>query len=467
MNLPENYVVICETQEETNEVIDFIEFDNTKTWQFWNYVTVSKNEWNIYAAKERAEQWFDKHKNISDYKTFTFKEWKKMKEAKTPPQYWYIKITEETLDAVNKVRAKQKENNEPINSNDYAYYGKNKKHSSFGGLGVDTVKEENLLELTLKEFKSYFLEEESIFPERWSILATKENIKEISDFFVKCTNGHFCYKGTSFTNWYFHSHCNADFSIYNHKNFSYCTSYKREGFEEISIEEFRKHVLKHPNKMKPYKENSEVTYEMITTHPYFKTLSEKELWNVIDKMNWEGYCKLDGLSCTDKVNNLINKFNNKTMKLIVSINEVLEIHKIACSTWKTKIANYLTRVDSNQNISFTQSEVDEMFKAATSDQKPVLTKIFGEPVKSIEWNKIKTGSKVMLKETGKICNVSKEVDFTKEFDVVFYNTPYLISSSNKFSKESVCEKYCTFHQDSKFVLFDASQIDYIIEVIKY
>lgn len=64
-------------------------------------------------------------------------------------------------------------------------------------------------------------------------------------------------------------------------------------------------------------------------------------------------------------------------KLTVSITEVLEIHKIACTTWKETIAKYLTRVDSDQNIFFTQEEVDKMFKAATSTQLPKLEDIFG------------------------------------------------------------------------------------------
>ena len=64
-------------------------------------------------------------------------------------------------------------------------------------------------------------------------------------------------------------------------------------------------------------------------------------------------------------------------KLTVSITDVLEIHKIACTTWKETIAKYLTRVDSDQNITFTQEEVDKMFKAATSTQLPKLEDIFG------------------------------------------------------------------------------------------
>lgn len=328
MNLLENYVVICTTEKETNEVINFIKPTNNRIWSFWKYVTISNNVWNIQGSEESVIQWFNKKHNISDYKTFTFKEWKEMKENK--------------------------------------------------------------------------------FPEKWAILATEENFKEISDFYVKHTNNDSTYKGDFWLNKYFHSHNSMGNKInqMTEIGFSFVEKYVKEGFELINFEQFKEHVLN-------------------------------------------------------------QKSNKKMQKLIINANELLEIHNIACSSWKTKLTSYLQRLDSNQMISFNQKEVDEMFKAATADQKPTLIKIFGEKQNPIEWDKIKTGSKVMLKETGKICNTTKNVDFTKEFDVVFYNTPYLISSSNKFSKEGVCEKYCTFHQNSKFVLFDANKIDYITKVIEY
>jgi hypothetical protein len=66
-------------------------------------------------------------------------------------------------------------------------------------------------------------------------------------------------------------------------------------------------------------------------------------------------------------------------KLTVSIIDVLEIHSIACDTWKSKIAtDYLPTVDKNQNITFKQYEIDAMFKAAITTQLPVLERIFGK-----------------------------------------------------------------------------------------
>jgi hypothetical protein len=325
MNLPENYIVICDTREETNIVKqsqDKYKNRDKNHWSYWRYCTFKNEDSNIFNNTEQVVEWF-KNKDISDYKAFTFKEWEEMKENKTPPQYWYIKVTEETLDTVNKVRAKQKENNEPIKLNDWYYYGNYNNYDGFGGLCLSTIQEKNLLELSLDEFKSYFLEEE-----------------------------------------------------------------------------------------------------------------------------------------------FITKKSNK-MKLTVSITEVLKIHKIACSTWKSKIANYLTRVDSEQNITFTQLEVDEMFKAATSEQKPVLTKIFGEQ-NIIEWDKIKTGSKVMLQHSEEIMGGQNSTNYAEPFNVVFWKTPHSIDCENIFKKTASYNIVSTFHQNSNFILFSADiSVDYITEVIEY
>ena len=93
--------------------------------------------------------------------------------------------------------------------------------------------------------------------------------------------------------------------------------------------------------------------------------------NGYTEISFETFEKLV-LNKTTKTKHIMSK-----QKLTVSITEVLEIHKIACATWKEAIAKYLTRVDSDQNIFFTQEEVDKMFKAATSSQLPILEDIFG------------------------------------------------------------------------------------------
>jgi hypothetical protein len=85
------------------------------------------------------------------------------------------------------------------------------------------------------------------------------------------------------------------------------------------------------------------------------------------------------------INHLLNQENKTVMTqqiLTVAITEVLKIHSIACSSWKSIIANaYLPRVDNAQNITFNQHEIDAMFKAATETQLPTLENIFGKQVK--------------------------------------------------------------------------------------
>lgn len=160
---------------------------------------------------------------------------------------------------------------------------------------------------------------------------------------------------------------------------------------------------------------------------------------------------------------------NKPMsqKLTVPISEVLEIHRIACSNWQPIIGKYLSRVDSEQMITFTQEEVDKMFLAATSDQTRVLIKIFGEKVQ-IDYDKIKTGSKVMLKYTGEHIGGISEVDLDKPFDVVFFKSPWVIREKGEFKKGSTYSSHCTFHQDGNYVVFASNvDLDFIVSVIEY
>ena len=62
---------------------------------------------------------------------------------------------------------------------------------------------------------------------------------------------------------------------------------------------------------KPYTNVEEVDYKMITTHPYFKTLSLEELADVIGFMEYEGYNKLEGEYSTDKAKILFEKFKSR------------------------------------------------------------------------------------------------------------------------------------------------------------
>lgn len=158
-------------------------------------------------------------------------------------------------------------------------------------------------------------------------------------------------------------------------------------------------------------------------------------------------------------------------KLKINVTELLEIHSIACSAWKTKIANqFLIRTDNRQHITFTQQEIDEMFSVATEKQKLVLEKIFGPKQKPIEWNNLKTGSKVMIQYTGQHISGIEKIDINKPVHIVFYRTPHGINTGDNgfFKIGKHYSEYCTFEQNNKFTLFSSHKIiDYITEVIEY
>jgi hypothetical protein len=161
----------------------------------------------------------------------------------------------------------------------------------------------------------------------------------------------------------------------------------------------------------------------------------------------------------------MKKYRNYT----VPAADVLAIRAIACETWKKKFSDYLQRIDVDNNVSFDEVEIDAMFKAATATQFPVLEEIFGKPAKAIEFDKIKTGSKVMIEYTGQSCgNLFEGIDFSQPVDVVFFKTPHRICPDGRFFSSGVHPSYCTFHQKGKYVLFAAHKnVDYITEVIEY
>lgn len=166
-----------------------------------------------------------------------------------------------------------------------------------------------------------------------------------------------------------------------------------------------------------------------------------------------------------------NKTVMSKQKLTVPVTDVLKIHSIACDAWKRKISSiYLPRVNSDQNIKFTQSEVDFMFRAATDSQLPVLEEVFGKQSKPIDWDKIKTGSQVMIEYSGEHCGGISDIDLSKPVTVIFFNTPYMVMSNGKFLPNGSYPKYCTFNQNGKFVFFtseDEAYKNYIVEVVQY
>ncbi len=342
------------------------------------------------------------------------------------------------------------------------------------------------------------IEVEFVLPDKWCVKVIEENCNILGKF----------YAITSFKSYrriipdkyigkYMTSHNvsskNSIFSEIPGSNFD--IKAPNDLFKEISFGQFKKYVLKEQEKILPQyfvikrEENNPLWDKYISwlnktyNQNYYGTrnayygFDNNDYWHS-NGTNFHNCIKEfknnPELITLEFWNECINQqTQNKTeikmtQKLTVKVTEVLKIHEIACSDWKSKIAGYLSRVDKDQNITFTQKEVDEMFKAATEEQLPTLESIFGKKVAEIDYSKLKTGSKVMIKRTGKHCNGISNIDLSKPVDIVFYKTPYTISYDNDFKAMGPYNSYITFHQNKKFVVFAAdNHIDYITEVIEY
>ena len=87
----------------------------------------------------------------------------------------------------------------------------------------------------------------------------------------------------------------------------------------------------------------------------------------------------------DEIVNGTQTKKEKTMKNYTITREQLKkIYDVACGGWKEKITEYAGRNLFGDTIAFTQTEVDEMFKAASLSQTAVLANIFGKQIHEID-----------------------------------------------------------------------------------
>jgi len=87
----------------------------------------------------------------------------------------------------------------------------------------------------------------------------------------------------------------------------------------------------------------------------------------------------------------IEEFENKskmgTQKL--SRKGLKEIHSVACSNWKGKLEGMGIRNSLEDYIEVTQNEVDEIFKACTKEQLPIVSKYLKQNDGSVDLSKIR------------------------------------------------------------------------------
>lgn len=79
------------------------------------------------------------------------------------------------------------------------------------------------------------------------------------------------------------------------------------------------------------------------------------------------------------------KTETKVMNKTVKKSDLKKIYDVACLTWQGKIEKLATRNPFGDDVELTQSEIDEMFKAADSSQTKVLEEVFGKQQKGLDF----------------------------------------------------------------------------------
>ena len=137
---------------------------------------------------------------------------------------------------------------------------------------------------------------------------------------------------------------------------------------------------------------------------YIKWLNKKFNASVVGKsLDWPYY----GISIYEELNNyssedafdtilsleewdeIVNGTQTKTKETMknytITREQLQKIHDVACFDWKEKITEYAVRNPFGDTIEFTQTEVGEMFKAASLSQTAVLANIFGKQTEELDF----------------------------------------------------------------------------------
>lgn len=258
------------------------------------------------------------------------------------------------------------------------------------------------------------------------------------------------------------------------------------GYTEITLEQFKKYVLK-KDFVLPEKwciESTPETYEVIKDYL---------VKNDPDKCNWEFYERNDKRMITSRFTHLhpkdykndnsgytllnfeqfqthiLNKKSNTMQTLTLGQLKDLYV-QFGCTKWKSTIEPYLkdkALLKDDVEVIIDDKDIQLLLKEGSYDQKQAVEKLGIALSNPIEWDKIKTGSKVMLERTGSICVGSSDgLDFDKPFNVIFFKTPYYML--NVGFRKCSNYTYCVFNQDGKFATFQAqNNTDYIVSVIEY
>jgi len=89
-----------------------------------------------------------------------------------------------------------------------------------------------------------------------------------------------------------------------------------------------------------------------------------------------------------------------------------EIHSIACTTWKSALEEWGNTNPLEDYIELTQEQVDNMFKACTSTQLPIVSKYLKEDDGSVDVTKFKVEGKGIL-DNDNCCYIIRDREMGK------------------------------------------------------
>ena len=209
---------------------------------------------------------------------------------------------------------------------------------------------------------------EFVLPKKWCVKITEENAQLLGDFWAKYSwEGYKEVFPGDFIGKFASSHnlSSKDSLFSKFPGSNYDLNTPNDEFPEITLEQFKTHVLK---------QNSQTMQTL--------TLGQlKDLYNVSD-----------------------------------------------CSKWRENInyylSTYLQRKD-DFKVEIQTEHLQLLLKEGNTTQQTAVQNLGIKLSNPIEWDKIKTGSKVMLKYSGEKCVGSNDnIDFDKPFDVIFFKHPY-------------------------------------------
>jgi len=246
--------------------------------------------------------------------------------------------------------------------------------------------------ITIDELRSLLLGDDFIVPEKWYIRGCEELEKLL-------------YNETNMNGGYEHClyyHLNTPKNTYlNSQDWRYSEITLSSDYVEITVEQFKKYILNEVNKPKvvytiqDLREGRCAVLNNGTVSELHKVLeaakpnssagySGSKYYHMENGYYW---CNTSSISNLNIPTQSVKKFLKqiKEVTYAVTRDQLKEIYDIACADWQEKINEITKNALGNFNDEGTISEelVNQMRKAATTTQRPVIDRIFPMPKKKI------------------------------------------------------------------------------------